>query len=74
MSEQLTHEEIGEEIERVEDFFKRVPDEKKAETTEYLIKMALIWGSYSHYEAMGILEEAKVTYRENHFAALEDTD
>jgi len=60
----LTVEEIEMEVEKVEGFFDRVPDELKADVAERIIVEMAIWGASSHFEGLGILEESKLAYRE----------
>lgn len=62
--EKLTWEEIEVEIDKVGDFFERIPDELKSSTAERFIYEIVNWGSYNHYEALGIFEEAKNQYCE----------
>ncbi len=52
------------------DFIQRIPDtpearSMKARAAEVIASEAINWGSYSHYEAIGIMEECKLRYREN---------
>ena len=60
----LTTKEIDAEIDKVRDFFQQIPDELKAEAAERFIHEIVNWGSYSHYEALGIFQEAMLKYRE----------
>jgi len=60
----LTPEEIQSEIQRIKDFFEQVPDDLKSVTAEDLIFETVVWGSGSHYEALGIFQEAMIRYRE----------
>ena len=70
----LTTEEIEEEITKVKDFFKQIPDELKAETAERFVFETILWGSYDQYQALGILEEAKLRYREVSVQILEEEE
>ena len=60
----LTKEEIVEEIDKIRYFFEQISPEIKASTVEYLILEIINWGSYNHYEALGILQEILFRYRE----------
>jgi len=53
----------------VQEFLKQYDDGDSGErsTAAYqLILETLIWGSRNHFEALGILEEVKMTYRESY--------
>ena len=50
------------------DFIQRIPEEArhmKSRAAEIIASEAINWGSYNHYEAIGIMEECKLRYREN---------
>jgi hypothetical protein len=52
------------------DFIQRIPDtpearHMKSKAAEIIASEAINWGSYNHYEAIGIMEECKLRYREN---------
>jgi hypothetical protein len=50
------------------DFIQRIPEDQrhlKSRSAELIASEAVNWGSYNHYEAIGIMEECKLRYREN---------
>ena len=50
------------------DFIQRIPEDSrhmKSRAAEIIASKAINWGSYNHYEAIGIMEECKLRYREN---------
>ena len=52
---------------KIEKFFHSIPKEfdyMRAEAAEHLIIESMLWGTYSYYEALGILEAAKIRYNE----------
>lgn len=59
----LTPEEIDLEIAKVEDFFKRIPDELKVAAAMHLILEIVNHGSRDYFQAMGIFDEAKNSFR-----------
>ena len=60
---ELTMGEIQTEIDKLEDFFKQIPEELEAETAINIIFHTILWGSYDLYHGMGIIEEAKIRFR-----------
>jgi len=60
----LTEEEIEIELDKVRDFFAQIPENWKAYAAERFIYEIVNWGSYDHYQALGIFQEAMNTYRE----------
>ena len=61
----LTPEEIDVEIAKVEDFFKRIPDELKAPAAVHLILEIVNQGSRDYFQAIGLFDEAKHSYRDS---------
>lgn len=70
--EKLTQEDIQVEIDKVGGFFERIPEELKADAAEHFVIEIVNWGSRNHYQALGILEEAKNNYRELSLEVMED--
>lgn len=66
--EKVTDEDIDQEIERLVSLFKQIPYDTvtgfKARSAERLIAQVINYAALNHYEALGILEEAKLQYRE----------
>lgn len=66
--EEVSWEDIEVVVEQIADFFQKIPDNHesgfKSSAGERIIGEVLIWASANHYEALGILEEAKLSYRE----------
>ena len=66
--EAVTWEDVEVVVEQIADFFKKIPDNDesgfKSSAGERIIGEILIWAAINHYEALGILEEAKLAYRE----------
>lgn len=71
---ELTPEDINNEIEKIKDFFEQIPDELKSTAAERLIYEIVNWASFNHYEALGIFEEAKISFRENSIRILNEED
>lgn len=63
MNHMLTQEEIQTEVEKIRDFFSQIPDALKADAAEHFIAEIVNWASHDLYQALGIFEEAKLTYR-----------
>jgi len=61
--EALTWDELEAECAKVGDFFKRIPTDLQAEAAERLIGEIVTWGSWNHYEALGICMEALLSHR-----------
>ena len=60
-------EKIDEFMDVVSQFIKSIPDEiyhLKSYAAERIACEAVNWGSYNHYEALGIFQEALMSYRE----------
>jgi hypothetical protein len=74
IKKKLTREEIDAEIEKIGGFFDLIPDELKSEATEKFIFEIVNWGSFNHYEALGIFEEAQQRYRLASLAALQELE
>ena len=68
----LTPEEIDSEIDRVRDFFDKIPEALRMDAAYDFIMEIVIWGSYCHFDALGILEEVKMTYRERYLEAISE--
>lgn len=51
---------------KIKEFLSAIPDElgyMKSQAAQMLAFEAAIWGSYNTYEGIGILEDAKLSYR-----------
>jgi hypothetical protein len=72
--DKLTREEIQLEIDKIRNFFDNVPDDLKMETALHFICEIVLWGSYCHFDALGIFEEAKMIYRENSLENMQDDE
>lgn len=70
----ITQEDIENEIAKVEDFFKQIPQELKAEAADHFIFEIALWGGSSHYEILGLFTEALHRYREIMQEAMEEED
>ena len=64
--------EVEEETEKVRAFFEALPEEVRAEAAERLIGEIVIWACRDHYQALGILTEAILWYREASLAVLDE--
>ena len=66
--EEITWEDVEVVVTQMADFFKKIPHNCetgfKSSAGERIIGEILIWAALNHYEALGILEEAKLSYRE----------
>jgi len=70
-NEKLTIPEIQAEIDKIGDFFQRIPEELRAEAADRFIYEIVNQGCRDHYQALGIFEEAKMRYREVSLQVLE---
>jgi len=68
----LTIDEIELEVNKIKDFFSQIPSELKSDAAERFIYETIIWGSRDHFQAIGILEEVKLRYREISLGILEE--
>jgi len=62
--EMLSSEQIDLEISKVAAFFKRIPDELKAVASIHLILEIVNQGSRDYFQALGLFDEAKTSFRE----------
>lgn len=60
----LTPEEIDVEIGKVEEFFRRIPDNLKAVAAIHLILEIVNQGSRDYFQAIGLFDEAKANFRD----------
>ena len=68
----LTTTEIDAEIDKVRDFFAQISNELKAEAADRFICEIVNWAAQSHYEALGIFQEAMIRYRNRSIEAYEE--
>ena len=61
---ELTEDDIKDEIDKLEDFFKQIPDNLKSEAAIDIIFNAALWGSFELTHGLGVIEEAKFRFRE----------
>lgn len=61
---ELTEEDIREEVDKLEGFFKQIPDNLKSEAAIDIIFHTALWGSFELSHGIGIIEEAKNRFRE----------
>ena len=61
---EATWQEVEKEIKLVECLIRRLPDGEKAEAACRIAVDVVIWAGGTHYESLGILEEAKLRYRD----------
>jgi len=61
----LTEKEIIAEVDKIEAFFRQIPDELKAWAADNFIYEIVNWGASNYYEALGIFQEAMGRYRES---------
>jgi len=71
-NEKLTIPEIQAEIDKIGDFFQRIPEELRAEAADRFIYEIVNQGCRDHYQALGIFEEAKNRYRKVSLQVLEE--
>lgn len=66
--------EVEKELVLIRELIKRVPEEYRSDAASMIIREAVIFGSFNHFEALGILEEAKLEYREISMQVLREED
>ena len=60
----LTWDDLEAEVEKVQAFFSKLPEEYRADAANRLIFEIVNQASYNHYEALGIFTEAMNSYRD----------
>lgn len=62
--EHCVWEAVEDKADELAEFIKDINIENKSDIANRLIHEILVWCSYNHYEALGILEEVKLEYRD----------
>ena len=62
--ELLAWADVQNEAAKVKTFFERLPEDMRSSAAEMLVFEIVNCGSYNHFEALGILAEAMMDYRE----------
>ena len=70
-----TREDWEKKVKELTDMLENVSDDfSKSDAAEYACVEIVIWAAYCHYHGIGILEEAKLEYRELSLNALNEED
>jgi len=70
--QQAKMDEVNAECEKVQGFFEGLPEELRADAAERLIGVITLWGCRNHYQALGILAEALLSYRETSISVMQE--
>ncbi len=71
---ELTDEEIEEEVNKLEDFFKQIPEDKKILIAQNIIFHAVLYSSHCMCHGLDILDAAKVGWAEIMSEDMEEVD
>ena len=56
---------------QIKKYIKQFDEDEQSTAAEQIIMEAVIWGGKDHYQMLGILEECKLSLREEFFKVLE---
>jgi hypothetical protein len=71
---QFDNEQLQEFLHDIQEYLRSTPDEFKSHIAYSICMESIIWGSDNHYEALGILEELKLEYRDISIEVLAEED
>jgi len=71
---ELTDAEIEEEVNKLEDFFKQIPEDKKILTAQNIIFHSVLYSSHCMCHGLEILDHAKVGWAEIMSESIEEID
>lgn len=68
----LTQEEIQKEIDKMENYFKQIPEDLKLEAGIHFILEIILWCGDSFMESVGLLTEVAFRFRESYTEAMKE--
>jgi hypothetical protein len=62
--DEIFSEAIEKKVVDIAEFIQKLPDERKHEATWRIVWEAINWGSWNYFDAIGMLEDIKLDFRE----------